>query len=44
VVIVYNPFTPPRLTVKDMADFLFAIGTLAFVLSMLGLIWALDRV
>jgi len=27
-----------------MADFLFAVGTVGFVLVMLGLIWALDRV
>jgi len=27
-----------------MADFLVALGILAFTLAMLGLIWALDRV
>jgi hypothetical protein len=42
--IVYNRFTPTPRTVTYMADFLFALGTAGFVLVMLGLIWALDRV
>jgi hypothetical protein len=42
--IVHNWFTPTRLTFTPMADFLFAIGAAGFVLVMLGLIWALDRV
>jgi hypothetical protein len=42
--IVHDPFTPTPRTVEDMADFLFAVGTVGFVLAMLGLIWALDRV
>jgi hypothetical protein len=41
---VHNPFTPTRLTFIPMADFLFAVATVSFVLVMLGLIWALDRV
>ena len=41
---VHNPFTPTGRTVVDMADFLFAVGTVGFVLAMLGLIWALERV
>jgi hypothetical protein len=28
----------------DMADFLAVLGIVAFVVAMLGLIWALDRV
>jgi hypothetical protein len=42
--IVYNPFTATPLTFIPMADFLFAVATVGFVLVMLGLIWALDRV
>jgi hypothetical protein len=42
--VVHNPFTPVPPTVDCMADFLFAVGTAGFVLVMLGLIWALDRV
>ena len=42
--VVHNPFTPLPHTVDPMADFLFAVGTVGFVLVMLGLIWALDRV
>jgi hypothetical protein len=42
--IVHNPFTPTPRTFISMADFLFAVGTVGFVLVMLGLIWALDRV
>jgi hypothetical protein len=42
--IVYDPFTPTRLTFIAMADFLFAVGVVGFTLVMLGLIWALDRV
>jgi hypothetical protein len=30
--------------ISFMADFLAVLGILAFVLAMLGLIWALDRV
>jgi hypothetical protein len=41
---VHNPFTATGHTVGDMADFLFALATVGFVLAMLGLIWALDRV
>jgi len=26
-----------------MADFLFVVGTVGFVLAMLGLVWALDK-
>jgi len=44
VVIVHNRFTPGPRTFGHMADFLFAVGTVGFVLVMLGLIWALDRV
>jgi hypothetical protein len=29
---------------KDMGDFLSILGIVLFTLSMLGLIWALDRV
>jgi hypothetical protein len=41
---VHNPFTLSPPTFTDMADFLFAVGVVGFVLVMLGLIWALDRV
>jgi hypothetical protein len=43
-VIVHDPFTANPRTVEVMADFLFAVGTAGFVIAMLGLIWALDRV
>ncbi len=43
-VIVHDRFTATRLTVSDMADFLSVVGAAGFVLVMLGLIWALDRV
>jgi hypothetical protein len=42
--IVHNPFTLNHRTFTDMADFLFAVGVVGFVLVMLGLVWALDRV
>jgi hypothetical protein len=42
--IVHDPFTPTGRTVRDMADFLFVLGAAGFVLVMLGLIWALERV
>jgi hypothetical protein len=34
----------PRADTRPMADFLAALGIIGFVVVMLGLIWALDRV
>jgi hypothetical protein len=42
-VVVHSPFTPSPLRFTVMADFLFVVGTVGFVLAMLGLVWALDK-
>jgi hypothetical protein len=43
-VVAFTPVLRPQVHRAVMADFLFAIGTAGFVLALLGLIWALDRV
>ncbi|HET9075474.1 MAG TPA: hypothetical protein VFN68_00965 [Acidimicrobiales bacterium] len=39
-----DPVEPVRISITGMADFLVVLFILAFVLAMMGLIWALDRV
>jgi hypothetical protein len=39
-----RPVYAARRILARMGDFLVVLGTLAFVLFFLGLIWALDRV
>lgn len=41
---VHDLFIPDGWTLAPMADFLAVLGTIAFILVMLGFIWGLDHV